>query len=108
MSRVALTEIEPASGPPSGILATTLLLSGSIPHSAPGTATGAQTAPAPTATAAGPEPVATGTLAATAVCAWAGARVYRVHEVVETRHTVDMVNSIAGRRPPQRAIRGLQ
>jgi dihydropteroate synthase len=50
----------------------------------------------------------TGTLAATAVCALAGARIYRVHEVVETRHTVDMVNSIAGRRPPQRAIRGLQ
>lgn len=50
----------------------------------------------------------TGTLAATAVCALAGARIYRVHEVVETRQTVDMVWSIAGRRPPQRAIRGLQ
>ena len=50
----------------------------------------------------------TGTLAATAVCALAGARIYRVHEVVETRQTVDMVSSIAGRRPPQRAIRGLQ
>lgn len=50
----------------------------------------------------------TGTLAATAVCALAGARIYRVHEVVETRETVDMVWSIAGRRPPKRAIRGLQ
>ncbi|CAI9403467.1 dihydropteroate synthase [Nocardioides sp. T2.26MG-1] len=50
----------------------------------------------------------TGTLAATAVCALAGARIYRVHEVVETRQTVDMVSSIAGRRPPKRAIRGLQ
>jgi dihydropteroate synthase len=50
----------------------------------------------------------TGTLAATAVCALAGARIYRVHEVIETRQTVDMVWSIAGRRPPQRAIRGLQ
>jgi dihydropteroate synthase len=50
----------------------------------------------------------TGTLAATAVCALAGARVYRVHQVVETRHTVDMVNAIAGRRLPRRAIRGLQ
>ncbi|WP_193613458.1 dihydropteroate synthase [Nocardioides lijunqiniae] len=50
----------------------------------------------------------TGTLAATAVCALAGARVYRVHEVVETRQTVDMVWTIAGRRPPRRAIRGLQ
>jgi dihydropteroate synthase len=50
----------------------------------------------------------TGTLAATAVCALAGARIYRVHEVVETRQVVDMVWTIAGRRPPARAIRGLQ
>ncbi len=50
----------------------------------------------------------TGTLAATAVCALAGARIYRVHEVVETRQTVDMVDVIAGRLPPMRAIRGLQ
>lgn len=50
----------------------------------------------------------TGTLAATAISALAGARIYRVHEVVETRQTVDMVNTIAGRRRPQRAIRGLQ
>ena len=49
----------------------------------------------------------TGTLAATAICALAGARIYRVHEVVETRQTVDMVWTIAGRRPPTRAIRGL-
>jgi dihydropteroate synthase len=49
----------------------------------------------------------TGTLAATAVCALAGARIFRVHEVVETRQVVDMVNTIAGRRRPQRAIRGL-
>jgi dihydropteroate synthase len=48
-----------------------------------------------------------GTLAATAVCALAGARIYRVHEVVETRQTVDMVWTIAGRRLPARAIRGL-
>jgi dihydropteroate synthase len=50
----------------------------------------------------------TGTLAATAVCALAGARIYRVHQVVETRQTVDMVSTIAGRRPPRRAIRGIQ
>ncbi|MFC5727470.1 MULTISPECIES: dihydropteroate synthase [Nocardioides] len=50
----------------------------------------------------------TGTLAATAICALAGARVFRVHQVPETRQTVDMAWSIAGRRPPQRAIRGLQ
>lgn len=49
-----------------------------------------------------------GTLAATAVCATAGARVYRVHEVEETRQVVDMAWTIAGRRPPARAIRGLQ
>ena len=48
-----------------------------------------------------------GTLAATAISALAGARIYRVHEVVETRQVVDMVNTIAGRRRPQRAIRGL-
>jgi len=49
----------------------------------------------------------TGTLAATSVCALAGARIYRVHEVVETRETVDMVWTIAGRRRPARAVRGL-
>ena len=48
-----------------------------------------------------------GTLAATAVCARAGARIYRVHVVVETRQVVDMVATIAGTRPPARAIRGL-
>jgi dihydropteroate synthase len=50
----------------------------------------------------------TGTLAATSVCALAGARIYRVHQVRQTRQTVDMVWSIAGRRPPRRAIRALQ
>ena len=49
-----------------------------------------------------------GTLAATSVCALAGARISRVHEVVETRQTVDRVWTIAGRRRPARAIRGLQ
>ncbi|WP_370249314.1 dihydropteroate synthase [Nocardioides sp.] len=49
-----------------------------------------------------------GTLAATTACALAGARIYRVHEVVETRMTVDMANTIAGRRLPALAIRGLQ
>ena len=48
-----------------------------------------------------------GTLAATAVAATAGARVYRVHQVPETRQVVDMAWTIAGRRPPARAIRGL-
>lgn len=48
-----------------------------------------------------------GTLAATAVCAFAGARIHRVHQARETRQVVDMAWSIAGRRPPARAIRGL-
>ncbi|WAX78107.1 dihydropteroate synthase [Streptomyces sp. KMM 9044] len=48
-----------------------------------------------------------GTLATTAVSAWLGARVYRVHEVAETRQVLDMVASIAGRRPPAVARRGL-
>jgi dihydropteroate synthase len=49
----------------------------------------------------------TGTLATTAVSAWLGARVYRVHEVAETRQVVDMVASIAGTRAPAVARRGL-
>ncbi len=49
----------------------------------------------------------TGTLAATAIAALHGARIYRVHEVVETRQVVDMVNTIVGRRPPAQAVRGL-
>lgn len=48
-----------------------------------------------------------GTLATTAVSAWLGAQVYRVHEVAETRQILDMVRSIQGRRPPTVARRGL-
>ncbi|MGH3413855.1 MAG: dihydropteroate synthase [Marmoricola sp.] len=48
-----------------------------------------------------------GTLASTAVCALKGARVFRVHEVTETRQVVDMVRSIEGLRPPARLVRGL-
>ncbi|MFE3070379.1 dihydropteroate synthase [Streptomyces sp. NPDC059247] len=48
-----------------------------------------------------------GTLATTAVSAWLGAQVYRVHEVAETRQVLDMVASIAGHRPPSVARRGL-
>lgn len=48
-----------------------------------------------------------GTLAATAVSAWTGARVFRAHEVRQTRQVVDMVASIAGTRPPARALRAL-
>jgi dihydropteroate synthase len=49
----------------------------------------------------------TGTLAATAVSAWLGARVFRVHDVAATRQTLDMVASIQGTRPPARTVRGL-
>jgi len=49
----------------------------------------------------------TGTLAATAVSAWLGARVFRAHDVVATRQTLDMVASIQGSRPPVRTVRGL-
>ncbi len=49
----------------------------------------------------------TGTLAATAVSAWLGARVFRAHDVAATRQTLDMVASIRGDRPPARSTRGL-
>ncbi|HEX4722934.1 MAG TPA: dihydropteroate synthase [Pseudonocardiaceae bacterium] len=48
-----------------------------------------------------------GTLAATAMAAWRGARVFRAHEVRRTRHVVDMVASIAGTRPPAAVLRAL-
>jgi dihydropteroate synthase len=54
-----------------------------------------------------PEDRLAGTLAATAISAWHGARVFRVHQVLESRHVVDMVAAIKGDRPPARAVRGL-
>jgi dihydropteroate synthase len=48
-----------------------------------------------------------GTLAATAVSAWLGARVFRAHDVLATRQTLDMVATIAGTRQPAVARRGL-
>ncbi len=48
-----------------------------------------------------------GTLAATAVSAWLGARVFRAHHVLETRRVLDMVATIRGDRPPSVARRGL-
>lgn len=47
-----------------------------------------------------------GTLATTAICAWQGARVYRVHNVAQTRQVLDMVSSIQGIRPPLLFVRG--
>ena len=49
----------------------------------------------------------TGTLAATAIAAQAGAAAFRAHEVRQTRQVVEMVASIAGERPPAAALRGL-
>ena len=48
-----------------------------------------------------------GTLAATTVSAWLGARVFRAHQVRRTRRVLDMVASIRGYRPPAVARRGL-
>jgi dihydropteroate synthase len=48
-----------------------------------------------------------GTLAATAIAAWHGARVVRAHDVVATRRVLDMVASIRGSRAPSVARRGL-
>ena len=48
-----------------------------------------------------------GTLAATALAAAAGARVFRAHEVARTRKVVEMVASIRGTRPPTRCLRAL-
>ncbi len=49
----------------------------------------------------------TGTLAATAVARWLGARVVRAHEVRPTLEVLDMVAAIRGDRPPALARRGL-
>jgi dihydropteroate synthase len=48
-----------------------------------------------------------GTLAATVVSAWLGARVFRAHDVRATRRTLDMTASIIGTRAPASASRGL-
>jgi dihydropteroate synthase len=48
-----------------------------------------------------------GTLAATAISAWLGARVFRAHQVRPTRRVLDMVASIRGDRPPAVARRAL-
>jgi len=48
-----------------------------------------------------------GTLAATAVAAWLGARVFRTHDVAATRRVLDMVASVRGERAPASAVRGL-
>jgi dihydropteroate synthase len=46
-------------------------------------------------------------LAATAVCAWHGARVFRAHQVRATRRALDTVAAIRGTRPPAVSRRAL-
>jgi dihydropteroate synthase len=48
-----------------------------------------------------------GSLAAAAVWAWLGARVFRADQVTQTRRVLDMVSAIRGDRPPAHALRGL-
>jgi dihydropteroate synthase len=48
-----------------------------------------------------------GTLAVTSLSAWLGARVFRAHNVSETRQTLDMVASVRGTRAPAATRRGL-
>lgn len=48
-----------------------------------------------------------GTLGATAVAAWLGARVFRTHDARATRRVLDVVGAVRGDLPPRRAVRGL-
>ncbi|WP_412866412.1 dihydropteroate synthase [Cellulomonas sp. 179-A 9B4 NHS] len=54
-----------------------------------------------------PEERLEGTLAATSVAAWLGARVFRVHDVAATRRAVDMVAAVRAERAPSVAVRGM-
>jgi dihydropteroate synthase len=47
-------------------------------------------------------------LGAVAVAAWLGATVFRTHDVRATRRVVDMVATVRGDRPPDRAERGVR
>lgn len=48
-----------------------------------------------------------GTLATVAICAWLGARVFRVHDVPQTRHVLSMASAIRGDQGPEHSLRGL-
>ena len=56
---------------------------------------------------AGIEDRLSGTLAVTALAAWLGARIFRAHNVTETRQALDMVSAIQGDIAPARMVRGL-
>lgn len=55
----------------------------------------------------GPDERLPGTLAATAIAAWHGARVFRCHDALATRQVLDVVEATRGERPPRAALRGL-
>lgn len=48
-----------------------------------------------------------GTLAATALCSWLGARIFRAHDVAATRRALDVVSAVRGTLSPPYARRGL-
>jgi dihydropteroate synthase len=48
-----------------------------------------------------------GTLAATAICAWQGARVFRAHDVTATLRVLRMVDALKGTAEPVLNVRGL-
>ena len=48
-----------------------------------------------------------GTLAATAICAWQGARVFRAHDVTPTLRVLRMVDALKGMTQPVLNVRGL-
>jgi dihydropteroate synthase len=48
-----------------------------------------------------------GTLAVTAVGAWLGVRIFRAHDVAQTRQALDMVGAVRGDLLPARTVRGL-
>jgi dihydropteroate synthase len=48
-----------------------------------------------------------GSLAVTAVGAWLGARIFRAHDIRQTRQVLDMVAAVKGRQAPTRTLRGL-
>jgi dihydropteroate synthase len=48
-----------------------------------------------------------GTLAVTSVAAWLGARMFRAHQVAETRQALDMVAAVKGDLRPARVLKGL-
>ena len=54
-----------------------------------------------------PEERLEGTLGATAVAAWLGARVFRTHDVAATRRVLDLVAAVRDEAPPAAALRGL-